>query len=471
MASPPRPPSDRGQSGDKSGSPQTEIQRLLKTGIALFRADEDLRALDTFKRAFLLSSRLPEPHMQARCLFNLGAAYIATGKAKKGLKCTWKANKMATTENDGDFSFNVAAAYEAMREYAKAAEFYRKAVREYEDRKTPKAAEALVKLAYCLASTGDAASAAQSFRLAGQAYQKAQQPVDAAMALREAANYFLRSPDYRPEDVLEVLHGCSQICAGITNPELLGHLRNHLGLHYAEVKHFGLAEEQFVEALELCSRESVALRKRAVLLQNLGAVYNAQQESQRALWYHGEAANTYGVLGETAAQGQCLYNLASAHSQLGNHHNAQLHYQQAVKAFVDAGDSYGKAQGCEGLGTAHFCLGHPDLAVHYYKQALALFEKAKEASDVPRERILGKLADVTSYQETLQSHNSHTGGFVDSGADVKGTGCYKEEQNQLGLKAADKFDQDTWRGQGNDPATSHYSEKSLCSIVVGRGTA
>ncbi|XP_060115982.1 tetratricopeptide repeat protein 24-like [Heteronotia binoei] len=392
----------QGQSGDQPVSPQTEIQRLLKAGIKFFQDNKDLQALDVFKKAFLLSSRLPEPLMQARCLFNLGAAYIATGKPKKGLKCTWKAKEMgATTENDGDFSFNIAAAYDAMREHAKAAEFYRKAVREYKGRKTPKVADALIKLAYCLATMGNATSAAQSFRLAGRAYQEVQQLEDAAMALREAANYFLRSPKYCPEDALEVLQACSQLCVAITNLELLGHLHNHLGLHYAELKRFTQAEEHFVAALRLCRGQHFSLRKRAVLLQNLGGIYNAQQESWRALRYHGEAADTYGVLGERAAQGQCLYNLASAHSQLGNHHDAQLHYQQAVAAFVDAGDSYGEAQGCEGLGTAHFCLGHPDRAVQYYKQALALFEKSKEASDVPRERILEKLADVTNYRETL----------------------------------------------------------------------
>lgn len=203
--------------------PQDEAQQLLEAGIKLFRDNEDSEALGTFKKALLLSSRLPGPHLQARCLFNLGAAYITTGKPKKGLKCTWKAKQLgAITGDDGDFSFNMAAAYDSMGECAKAAEYYRKAVSKYQAREASKAADALVKLAYCLASTGDATSAARAFRLAGRAYQEAEQAEDAAMALREAANYFLRSPEHRPEDALEALQGCSQLCAAITNPELLG---------------------------------------------------------------------------------------------------------------------------------------------------------------------------------------------------------------------------------------------------------
>ncbi|XP_054858363.1 tetratricopeptide repeat protein 24-like isoform X3 [Eublepharis macularius] len=410
MASASGPGPVRGQSGNRPAASQTEIQRLLKAGIKLFHDNEDLQALAIFKKAYLLSSHLREPLTQARCLFNLGAAYIATGKPQKGLKCTWKAKKMGAAEKDGDFSFNIAAAYDNMRQYAKAAEFYGKAVSEYESSKAPSAADALVKLAYCLASTGESASAAQSFCLAGRAYQEAQQLDNAAVAMREAANYFLRSPRCRPEDVLEALQECSRICARMTNPELLGKLHNHLGLHYAELKCFGQAEKHFVEAVKLCSGGNFTLRKKAVLLQNLGAIYNALEEPQRALKYHGEAADTYGVLGERAAQAQCLYNLASAHSQQGDYHTAQFYHQQAMKAFVEGGDLYGEAQGCEGLGATHLCLGHPAQAVHYYKQALALFEKSKEASEVPRKRILEKLAECCI---------PHIAGFVNSRADVR----------------------------------------------------
>ncbi|XP_048375661.1 tetratricopeptide repeat protein 24-like [Sphaerodactylus townsendi] len=415
-SSPPVPSSVQDQPGTQRGSPQTEIQSLLKAGITLFHDNQDPRALAAFKKAFLLSSRLPEPHVQAKCLFNLGAAYIASGKPKKGLKCTWKARKMGAMEEDGDFSFNIAAAYDNLREYAKAAKFYEKAVCEYETRKTPNVADALVKLAYCLASTGDSASAAESFRLAGWAYQEVQQPEDAAMAMREAANYFLRSPKYHPEDVLQALHACSQLCAGIADLELLGKLHNHLGLHYAELKHFGQAKVHFAKALRLCRGENFAIRKRAVLLQNLGAVHNATEEFQWALKYHREAADAYRALGETASQAQCLYNLANAYSQLGDYHDARLHYQQALKAFGEAGDLYGEAQGCEGLGTVHLCLGDSDQATGYYKQALTLFGKSKEASDIPRERILQKLADAANYGEAAQGRRSPTGRIVDSGA-------------------------------------------------------
>lgn len=208
---------------DRPASIQTEmIQRLLKEGIQFYKGDEDARALVMFKKAYVLSVSLQEPLTQARCLLNLGAAYITAGKLKKALKCLHRCKETGAMEKDGDLSFNIAAVYDNLREYTTAARFYRKAIGEYGKSRTRSTADAHIKLAYCLVSREDWASAAQSFQLAGDAYRKAQQWEDAAMAMREAANYLLRNPKYCSEDVLETLQACSQLCTEITSQELLG---------------------------------------------------------------------------------------------------------------------------------------------------------------------------------------------------------------------------------------------------------
>ncbi|XP_062998567.1 tetratricopeptide repeat protein 24-like isoform X2 [Elgaria multicarinata webbii] len=421
MASSPVSGPTEAQPGSQTASLKTETQRLLKAGINFFNANQDGWALAMFKKAYLLSGRLPESPSQARCLFNLGAAYIATGKPSKGLRCLWKSRGAVAQEEDGDFYFNVAAAYDCLREYAKAADFYRKAVHEYGTDQTRSAAEALTKLAYCLVSTGDTARAAQTFRQAGRAYQRVQLLEDAAMAMREAANYFLRSPNYSQDDVLETLEACGQLCTGIANQELLGKLYNDLGLHYAEIRRFEQAERHFDAALELCDRRgNFSIQKRAVLLQNLGATCNALEQFARSLRFHSEAADMYGALGEgqRAAQAQCIYNLATAHRQLKNYNMAEFYYQQAQKAFAEAGDSDGEARVCEELGTTHLCQGHFDQAIRDYTHALGLFEKSKEISDGPQERIREKMADVENHRANAsQGHVSHSDGFLDSDAD------------------------------------------------------
>ncbi|KAH0619788.1 hypothetical protein JD844_014047 [Phrynosoma platyrhinos] len=372
---------------------QGEIQSLLKAGTKLFRANEDAQALGMFKKAYVLSSSLPETPTQALCLFNLGSAYIATGKPEKALRCLQKAKRTGVIgEQDSDFCFNVAAAYERMENYRKAAKFYRKAIGEPSLDDPQGTGEALVKLGYCLVSVGQMALAGQCFRLAGQAYQKARLAEEAAMALREAANYSLQSAKYSSEDVLEVLRTCK--------------LYNDLGLHYVELGHFEAAERCFQEALLLCcgrcAGEEASEQRRAVLLQNLGAICNVQGHFARSLRYHS-------ALGESqrSAQAQSLYNLATAHGRMKNHHMADFYYRQARKAFAQAE-----------LGTLRLRRGDWDLATGYYKEALGLFGKSKETSGAPRERIRGKLAAVAQCGADARSQSSFGNG-AGSGAEEK----------------------------------------------------
>ncbi|XP_044294698.1 tetratricopeptide repeat protein 24 [Varanus komodoensis] len=372
-----------GPPGSQTGSCKTEMRQLLKAGIRLFNANEDTEALAAFKKAYLLSRSSPENHAQATCLFNLGAAYIATGNAQKGLRCLRKAKRAGAQEEDGDFCFNAAAAYDLMGNHSKARELYGKAACEYGARRARRAAEALTKQAYCLVSTGDPASAARAFCLAGRAYQTAGLPEDAAMAMREAANAFLRSGTHPPDDALEALEACGQLCAGITNLALLGKLHNDLGLHYAELGRFEQAGQHFAEALELCGppQGRLSAQRRAVALQNLGAASNALGHYAQSLRYHCEAADLYGALGgsQGAAQAQCLYNLAAAHHQLKNHNMAGFYYRQAGKAFAEAGDAEGEARARGELGTLNLCQGPSDQATPDCRPNLAVFEKSKQA--------------------------------------------------------------------------------------------
>ncbi|XP_067412236.1 tetratricopeptide repeat protein 24-like [Emydura macquarii macquarii] len=377
---------------------QDEIQKLSKAGTKSLQNNEAAQALSMFKKAYILVDGVSNMQTQKMCLFNLGAAYIAVGKPEKGLKCLLKSKSKGSVEKDGDLYFNIAAAYEEMKEYSKAVRFYQRAIREYIPSETQSISDALIKLGYCSVNVGDLPSAACSFKLASHSYQKAQKTEDAAMAMREAASYMIQSQKFSKAEVLETLNECAQLCSGITNQDLLGKLYNHVGLHYAETMCFHQAGKYFIKAMQICSGANFSIRKRAVLLQNLGAVYNALCQYEISLRCHGEAADLYGALRERNAQGQSLYNLAYAYSQLKNYDMAEYYYQQALNAFVDVGDLYGQRQVCEGLGATGFCLGDLNQAIAYYKQALTLFGKSKETSDLSRERVFGKLRDAVKYQ-------------------------------------------------------------------------
>nr|XP_042709805.1 tetratricopeptide repeat protein 24-like isoform X2 [Chrysemys picta bellii] len=206
---------------------QDEILKLSKAGTTSLKNNEAAQALSMFKKAYILADGVPETQSQKMCLFNLGAAYIAMGKPKKGLKCLLKCKSKGSVEKDGDFYFNIAAAYEEMKEYSKAVKFYQRAISEYIPSETQSISDALIKLGYCSVNVGDLPSAARSFKLASHSYQKTEKTEDAAMAMREAVSYMIRSQKFSKAEVLKTLAECAQLCSGITNQDLLVYMMSH----------------------------------------------------------------------------------------------------------------------------------------------------------------------------------------------------------------------------------------------------
>ncbi|XP_043934398.1 tetratricopeptide repeat protein 24-like isoform X2 [Protopterus annectens] len=359
-------------------SMRDNLQKFIKAGRkALYDDDNASLALELFKKAYQYSCRIPDAQVQRICLFNLGAAYIAAGKAKKGLKCLVKSKWKDSREHDGDLYFNIANAYDEMKEYFKAVTFYNKAVRTYNIQEISSIADAQIKLSYCYKNTGDLVSAVHTFRLASESYQRAQKAEDATMAMGEAMNCMKQSQHFSRNEMLKVLNECLQLCKQVKNSNIQEKLYNDIGLHYVEMKFFRQAEECFTYSFSSCKRDAVNAQKTAVLLQNLGAVYNALHQYEKSLKCHAEAMEIYGALGKTKSQGHCLYNFAYAYSQLENYNMAAFYYQQALQTFEDIGDFCGQGRVCEGLGATMFYLGNMDQAISCYKQAMNAFKKSK----------------------------------------------------------------------------------------------
>ncbi|KAG9489423.1 hypothetical protein GDO78_005412 [Eleutherodactylus coqui] len=200
---------------------QTKILSLCKDGNEFLNQDDINRALKTFKKAFILSCKIPEEKIQKACLFNLGATYICVGKPQKALKCLIKSRIHGMKEGEGDLFFNIGVAYDDMREYGKAVRFYEKAINEYGYDELKSIADALIKLGYCFVMIDDLTSAAHSFRLAGHSYLKNHKLEDAAMAMREAAKYMINSQAFSQTEVLQTLNSCVESLKGVSDKQLL----------------------------------------------------------------------------------------------------------------------------------------------------------------------------------------------------------------------------------------------------------
>ncbi|XP_063002295.1 tetratricopeptide repeat protein 24 [Elgaria multicarinata webbii] len=395
---------------------EAEIEGLTKSGHQALVLGNVEEALSCLKKAFDLSVETPSPQAQKVCAFNLGAAYVEAGIPEKGLEFLLQSQpgEGEAAEHHGDLFFNIGAAHEALRDFPKALESFRKAQGHYHSIQAGCEAGTYMKMGYCYLGMEDPSRAAQCFLGAGRAYAEVESLEAAAVALSEAGNQMLQSRQHGASEIVKVLNECRLMCEQIPNRAFLGKLYNDIGLIFSQLKIFSLAAESFERALPLCQTDADDPRREAAVLQNLGATHNTLGDFCAAMGFHQRAASLHSTLGNRRAQGQCFGNLAYAFSQLGDHEAAGENYLHALQAFKDSDDLQGQWQACEGLGASHFHLGDPGKAILYYKEALTLISKCQDISETAPERIVNKLTDALQYKLSMNSRISCGDGIMPS---------------------------------------------------------
>ncbi|NXN08177.1 TTC24 protein, partial [Indicator maculatus] len=350
-----------------------EIRELTRAGHRALALGEGREALGCFRKALLLSGGTASPQLRRICAFNLGAAYVETGKPKKGLEFLLQCQPSEghSQEQLQDLSFSLRAAQEGLQDFPKALlQSFGGGLGHEQVAEAGSRAGTQVQMGCCYLGMREPARAAHCFLEAARSYTEAASPEGTAVALSRASSSMLQSQRFGAAEILGVLAKCHSLCATIPEPRLRGKLYSDIGLSYSQLHIFSLAAESFQEALSLCRRPQRDWHREAALLQNLGAAHNALGSFGTALGWHRRAAALQGALGNRRAQGQCFGNLARACCQLGNHEGAAQNYLHALQAFRDTGDVEGQWQACEGLGAACFQLGDPQKAIGHYKEAL-----------------------------------------------------------------------------------------------------
>jgi tetratricopeptide (TPR) repeat protein len=93
--------------------------------------------------------------------------------------------------------------------------------------------------------------------------------------------------------------------------------------------------------------DSEALRRNrggeATTLNNIGLVYNALGEKQKALDYYNQALPLRRAVGDRGGQAATLNNIGRVYSDLGEKQKALVFYNQALPLIRAVGDPYGEA--------------------------------------------------------------------------------------------------------------------------------
>ncbi|XP_042597767.1 tetratricopeptide repeat protein 24 [Cyprinus carpio] len=348
--------------------------------------------------------QLREKRLQRRCAFNLGAAYVETGEPQKGLDVLSRTQPGERGERIADLQFNLATAHEALGDRTQAARHYLQAAQLYRSQGDAGAeADTCVRLAHCHLLRKEWDEAAASFQRAAESYKLAGNASAAALALKDAGKHMLQSGRSSSDDIISVLTDSLEMSVNMSDQQTLGKLLSDVALSFSQMRLFSEASECLEQALPLVSSKPHRL---AVVLQNLGAVYNSLGQYQQSLRFHREAAALHGALGSRGAQGRCFSNLGFALVELGELEEAWESYLHAQQAFRDTDDPSGQWQACEGLGGIKLQMKDPDKASMYYKDALQLLCKCQDVSVSVQERLVSELSEALQQKLRIQQRGA-----------------------------------------------------------------
>ena len=114
-------------------------------------------------------------------------------------------------------------------------------------------------------------------------------------------------------------------------------------------------------------------RGEATTLNNIGRVYSALGEKQKALDYYNEALPILRAVGDRGGEATTLNNIGRVYSALGEKQKALDFFNQALPILRAVGDRRGEATTLNNIGLVYSALGEKQKALDYYNQALPIF--------------------------------------------------------------------------------------------------
>jgi CHAT domain-containing protein/tetratricopeptide (TPR) repeat protein len=152
---------------------------------------------------------------------------------------------------------------------------------------------------------------------------------------------------------------------------------NNIGFLYDALGQKQKALEFFQEALPI-QKELGDRVEESTTLNNIGSLYSALGQKQKALEYYQKALPIDQAVGDRAGEATTLNNIGLVYFALGQKQKALEFFQKAVPIYQAVGNRVGEATTLNNIGLVYFALGQKQKALEFYEKALPI---RKEVGD------------------------------------------------------------------------------------------
>lgn len=211
---------------------EARIKGLTRVGHRALVLGDGQEAVGCFRKAFVLSRGTVSPQLRSACAFNLGAAYVESGKPKKGLAFLLQSQSSlgGNGEPSRDLYFSIEAAREGLQDFPKALEHFGIAADSDRAAQAGSRAGTRVRMGCCYLGMREPARAARCFLDAARCFAAAASPEAAAVALSRASGSMLQSRGFGVAEIAAVLAQCHSLCSSIRDAALRGNATLHPSL-------------------------------------------------------------------------------------------------------------------------------------------------------------------------------------------------------------------------------------------------
>ncbi|NWT87203.1 TTC24 protein, partial [Lanius ludovicianus] len=251
------------------------IEGLTRAGHRALALGAGREAVGCFRKALLLSRDTVSPQLHRACAFNLGAAYVETGKPKKGLEFLLQSQPSEAESRDrlGSLYFNVGAAHEGLRDFANALECFERVAGHSSAAQAGGRAGTCVQMGCCYLGMREPARAARDGRREAALLQNLGAAHNALHSFGSALGWHRRAA---------ALHGA------LGNRRAQGQCFGNLAYACSQLGNHGAAAENYLHALQ-AFRDSGDLQGQWQACEGLGAACFHLGDPQKAIGHYQEA--------------------------------------------------------------------------------------------------------------------------------------------------------------------------------------